>query len=687
MMKSFKKIVALGIVSASCGVNPIYAQVNNPNQPAAANAGVGLYANGASLNVTYGTVANTSLQGNALAAPTPIGNTTPNTGAFTTLSATGTVTGSGFSGLFSAPYAIGNTTPNTGAFTTLSATGAVTGSGFSGLFASPYAIGSTTPNSGIFTTLSGATITATSALNTVNLTANGAVSGTGFANYEANINHIQTVSNVAGLQATACVPGLIYATTGYTVQNDGGNGTYICTSNTTATTNGGTIIAASNSNRYYLMYNDVVRAKQFGAKGDGSTIDDTALNNLFSSGVKNIFIDYGNYVINTGNFVFSDNQNITFADGASFIANTNNITFFKITTHAYYAQINTPTLNGNGKTGVVGFDLNNFRLSASINNATVINMNIGFIVRGGCFGSVFLNPSSFNTPYVVQAIANDATLNIINPSFDNEVGNGGSGVGIGIDVQGAGIPNEGFIVAGGYVQGFGIGLQDAGIGTRINNVYFEANTTADVFANNARGSMYQGHQFFSSVGAAAYKIRNSDSITIFSPTMGSGARTALFDVDSSNSNIVYYFAGSNASYNTPTGSMTYINTIPIQSTGTFTPTISGSVTSGVGIYSTQYAKYTVTGNYASFQESITWSATTGSGSLVITGAPTNLLPSNITGRICTAIPGFAYTGLIYAYFNGTGTNLTVAQVSASGVVSFIPLPASGSILISCQYEL
>ena len=56
---------------------------------------------------------------------TPIGNATPSTGAFTTLSATGattlnTVTGASFQG------AVGNVTPNTGAFTTLTASGTLT---------------------------------------------------------------------------------------------------------------------------------------------------------------------------------------------------------------------------------------------------------------------------------------------------------------------------------------------------------------------------------------------------------------------------------------------------------------------------------------------------------------------------------------------------------------------------------
>jgi hypothetical protein len=75
---------------------------------------------------------------------TAVGNTTPSTGAFTTLSAS--------SGINST--AIGATTPSTGSFTTLAASGAVSGAGFTARFASPGPIGNTAASTGAFTTLS-----------------------------------------------------------------------------------------------------------------------------------------------------------------------------------------------------------------------------------------------------------------------------------------------------------------------------------------------------------------------------------------------------------------------------------------------------------------------------------------------------------------------------------------------------
>jgi hypothetical protein len=58
-----------------------------------------------------------------------VGATTPSTGAFTTLSASSTVSGTGFSTYLASPPAIGGTTAAAGSFTTLSATGNLTLSG------------------------------------------------------------------------------------------------------------------------------------------------------------------------------------------------------------------------------------------------------------------------------------------------------------------------------------------------------------------------------------------------------------------------------------------------------------------------------------------------------------------------------------------------------------------------------
>jgi hypothetical protein len=150
-------------------------------------------------NSTIAETLGTGLLSNAIinwAAPSAIGGTTPAGGAFTTLSASSTVSGTGFSTYLASPPAIGGSAPAAGAFTTLSASGAVSGTGFSTYLASPPAIGGTAPAGGAFTTLS----------------ASGAVSGTGFSTYLASPPAIGATTSAAGsftaLSASGAVTGV-----------------------------------------------------------------------------------------------------------------------------------------------------------------------------------------------------------------------------------------------------------------------------------------------------------------------------------------------------------------------------------------------------------------------------------------------------------------------------------------------
>ena len=95
-------------------------------------------------------------------------------GAFSTLSASGAVSGAGFLALFASPPPIGSVAAGSGAFTTLSASGAVSGAGFSNYFASPPALGSTAPAAGTFTTV---TSTGNAALGDAEATDTHAIKG------------------------------------------------------------------------------------------------------------------------------------------------------------------------------------------------------------------------------------------------------------------------------------------------------------------------------------------------------------------------------------------------------------------------------------------------------------------------------------------------------------------------------
>jgi hypothetical protein len=81
---------------------------------------LGTPTSGVGTNITNVNAA--SLGGATFAAPSAIGSTTPSSGAFTTLSASSTVSGTGFSSYLASPPAIGGTAPAAGSFSSLKAT-------------------------------------------------------------------------------------------------------------------------------------------------------------------------------------------------------------------------------------------------------------------------------------------------------------------------------------------------------------------------------------------------------------------------------------------------------------------------------------------------------------------------------------------------------------------------------------
>ena len=212
---------------------------------------------------------------NYLASPPSIGNTAANSGAFTTLSASSTVSGTGFSNYMASPPSIGNTAANSGAFTTLSASSTVSGTGFTNYFSSPPAIGNTAANTGAFTTLSasstvsgsgftsyfasppaiGSTSANTGAFTT--LSASSTVSGTGFSNYFASPPALgSTTANTGAfttLSASSTVSGTGFTNyfasppaIGGTAANTGAFTTLTATGN--ISTSAGTISATVNVN-------------------------------------------------------------------------------------------------------------------------------------------------------------------------------------------------------------------------------------------------------------------------------------------------------------------------------------------------------------------------------------------------------------------------------------------------------
>jgi len=121
--------------------------------------------------------------------------------------------------------------------------------------------------------------------------------------------------------------------------------------------------------------------------------------------------------------------------------------------------------------------------------------------------------------------------------------------------------------------------------------------------------------------------------------------------------------------------------------GTFTPTIVGTGTAGVGTYSTQVGVYTKVGNRVFFSIHLNWSAHTGSGDMNIGG-----MPFTASARSAVALWNSAITlnalSVVQGYNNLFSPTIALEQYAAGGgSAAAVALDTSGQFMVSGQYEV
>jgi len=432
---------------------------------------------------------------------------------------------------------------------------------------------------------------------------------------------------------------------------------------------------------------DTVSVKDFGAKGDGTTDDTAAIQTALTSGLGRLSVPDGTYKITSTLDLptFTANMILEFSAGAKFIAGANNIIFFRSLVSCYLMQILDANLDGNGHTGVTGFDLISFRAKAALINPNMTAMANGIILRQLCWDLIIDNPRTTSVTFPLIMKDGSNVVDVRHPAFDTYT----TGIQI---INGPTYDVLGIKITGGFIQNGTDGIVDTNaLSTYIDGTYFEGNTGSDVSLSGSILSQVQRTQHWISTGTAAIKGRNTTGVTIFGPSMGSGGRSlGLYDFDTSNTNAVeWHPTDSVGSKNLPLGTVTGLSSMVAQTTATFTPTVKGSTTAGTGTYSVQSGKYTRTGNLVSFHIELTWSAHTGTGNTVIAGLPTTLTPANFTPRrIVQIVPRIPYTGpVVYAYLNGSTTDLTLVQIDTAGTGSLIALPGTGTLFVGGTYEL
>lgn len=124
-------------------------------------------------------------------------------------------------------------------------------------------------------------------------------------------------------------------------------------------------------------------------------------------------------------------------------------------------------------------------------------------------------------------------------------------------------------------------------------------------------------------------------------------------------------------------------------TNTFTPTIIGLTTAGLGTYNTQAGFYTRIANRIFFNLTLSWSAHSGTGDMKIQGLPVSASTVNSESALSVAyVDGIttAANSFVTAHKEVNNGDISLNQVvTGGGAISGIPLDDAGAIMISGNY--
>lgn len=425
----------------------------------------------------------------------------------------------------------------------------------------------------------------------------------------------------------------------------------------------------------------------FGLVNDGVTTGNAArMATALASGAHDFWLPAGDYLWD-GDVVLPNDVHLYFAQGAKLKASANGRTFFKSTVSAYRSKVFFANLDANGKTGCTGFDMVGFRHSAGIYYPRFSSgMQLGIYLRQLCWDTEIVNPWTQGCINGIKVADGSNAVHIQKPGLDG-LGSAGNGIEI---VTGGTYDTTSVRITGGYIQGYASGVLDGGIGSIIDGTYFETCTVADVNFSGAVKGEARNTQHYAAVGPVAIKGRSSDGIIVTNPTMSNGGRsTGLFDFDGTCANCYALRSSTAGGVNLPEGTVTGIGYLPTEGSGTFTPVVEGSTAAGAGTYTTQSGTWRRVGRQVHVHITVTWTAHTGTGNILLSGIPAALTPGSFTPRrVGQAVALVAYTGpTLYAYLNGTGTKLSLVQVSTLGAESLVPIAASGTVHINLVFDL
>ena len=124
--------------------------------------------------------------------------------------------------------------------------------------------------------------------------------------------------------------------------------------------------------------------------------------------------------------------------------------------------------------------------------------------------------------------------------------------------------------------------------------------------------------------------------------------------------------------------------------GTFSPTIIGTSTAGIGVYTVLDARYTKVGRLVTVEVDIGWSAHTGIGNMQITGLPFTTNATVFTSVTLGYVDNIALTAgnIMTAYTGKSSTTINLNQTpTGGGATTGVPIDTVGRIMCSLTYSV
>lgn len=515
-------------------------------------------------------------------------------------------------------------------------------------------------------------------------------------------------SSIAALKAVVTVGlpnGYQIPVSGYYAPNDGGGGTYVWNSTSTAADNGGTIIQATGitTGRWLLQYSDVINVRWFGAKGDHATDDTAAIQAAINAVGTNlaggyiVYLPPGVYLTTstltvgarritirgagpqgsnaTAILKLGANASSDYINAATNIVDTFSLEHIQLQGDGTVGAGNGVTL-GNGSTFVADCRITNCWFN-QLPNACLNMVNVGgyHINNCGFEQSVYgiYIPTGTISSKGNNVIENNRFFGLTTGIFvgfsqhDTIVANHFDNCGAANDISGAIVLStnadeiRGTSIAANNFRANYNDVLCTGAADRANHLGVTVNS---VIGNHS--DFAQRHFFYSAATDGMAIIGNY----INDPGQQTTNTFAAIDLESSTanctvmSNVVQYAAGVTPAYGLKLGSGTSAtvigeNQFAAQSgainfaggsftyltsgiEGTFTPTVYGASTAGTTTYTKQIGTYQRNGQWVHFALRVAWSAASGTGTMRIGGLPFNAI--NTTNLLQAVTVGYAAVG-------------------------------------------